>query len=98
MNGLFIRALRARARASVCMCACVCMLARVCVRENGLFDNCAKNSSNLPVKLYAMHGMQATAGFSRPLLRVVRVCVRLATYYCVYLIFYTAPKFPYMFY
>ena len=45
-----------------------------------------------------MHRMQAAAGFPRPILNVVRVCVKLVAYQCVYLLCYPAPKFPCKFY
>ena len=45
-----------------------------------------------------MCGMQATAHFPRPILRFVRVCVRLVAHLFVYLLCYTAPKFPCQFY
>ena len=66
--------------------------------NNYYYWKLCKDSSSLPVKLYAIYGMQATACFPRPVLWVVRVCVRLVTYSCVYLLCYTAPQFSCKFY
>ena len=42
----------------------------MCVRENGLFNNCARTVGAYKSKWYAMYGMQATAGVPGP-----KVCV-----------------------
>ena len=44
--------------------------------------------------MYAVYGMQTSAGFPWLILRVVCVYERLASYYCVCLLCCTAPKFP----